>query len=387
MAFEHSPSTFERTSYYNGITGNNEHPDLVYRTDALTRPFPKPIGRFPHLPIKSLRGVFGTPLNKVWDIVGPQIRDIINARDISWSSIDTARFFTHGPPGEEKKGTLGPVVVWIGVKPGLTLADTAHNASQEILALLQNNGVEDVEVEWREAVLEKLTGPPLMCHAESIDATHHVRRFLTALLAVPLTTEGMEIDDSQGTLTLWMHENKDEKGNPSDKVYGITNCHVLRKNTTVDYEFKGGASKDHVRVCGMRRFQRGLDEITKAITDHGVAADVFARAIVRLQTNGNQSLANAKNIARYQSLLDEKNEAIAELKEFYGDVTKHWSKMKLERNIGHVEYAPAIKVDQKHTNYTSDWGAFLAAKSKVADGFVGNVVDLGVLYLCRISVV
>ena len=386
MAFEHSPSTFEKTSYYNGITGNNEHPDLVYRTDALTRPFSKPIGRFPHLPIKSLRGVFGTPLNKVWDIVGPQIRDIINARDISWSSIDTARFFTHGPPGEEKKGTLGPVVVWIGVKPGLTLADAAHNASQEILALLRKNSVEDVEVEWREAVLQKLAGPPLMRHAGSRDATHYVRRFLTALHAVPLTTEGMEMDDSQGTLTLWMHENKDAKGNPSDKVYGISNCHVLRKDDTIDYEFKGGASKDHVHVCGMRRFQRGLDEITKAVTDHGVDADVFAGEIHRLQTNGDQSPANAKDIAWHQGLLDKKNEAIAELEKFHVEVTKYWSNMKLQRNIGHVEYAPAIKVDQKHTGYTSDWGAFLAAQDKVADGFVGNVVDLGALYLCRISV-
>jgi len=141
-------------------------------------------------------------------------------------------------------------------------------------------------VEWREAVLQKLAGPPLMRHADSIDAIHHVRRFLTALLAVPLTAEGMEMDDSQGTLTLWMHENKDEKGDPSEKVYGISNRHVLRKNTTVDYVFKGGAFMDHVRVCGMRRFQRGLGEITRAVADHVVDADVFAREIVRLQTNG-----------------------------------------------------------------------------------------------------
>ena len=106
--------------------------------------------------MKSLRGVFGTALNTVWDVVGPQIRDIVKARDI-WSSIDTTRFFTHGPPGEEK-GTLGPVVVWIGVKPGLASPDTAHDASQEILTLLKKNGIEDVEVEWRGAVLQRLAG-------------------------------------------------------------------------------------------------------------------------------------------------------------------------------------------------------------------------------------
>ena len=161
--------------------------------------------------MKSLRGVYGTALNKVWDVVGPQILDIVKARHIPWSSIDTARFFTHGPPGEEEKGTLGPVVVWIGVKPGLVSPDTAHDASQEILALLKKNGVEDVEVEWREAVLQRLAGSPLMKkngvedvevewreavlqrlagsplmeYVDTIDATHYFRRFLTALLAVP----------------------------------------------------------------------------------------------------------------------------------------------------------------------------------------------------------
>ena len=87
-----------------------------------------------------------------------------------------ARFFTHGLQEEGEKGTLGPVIVWIGVKPGLTSVDTAHNASQEILALLQKNGVEDVEVEWREAVLQKLAGPLLMedftlPHISHVDST------------------------------------------------------------------------------------------------------------------------------------------------------------------------------------------------------------------------
>ena len=226
-----------------------------------------------------------------------------------------------------------------------------------------------------------------MEHIDSIDATHHVRRFLTALLAVPFTTEGMEKEDSQGTITFWMHENVDEDGNPSDKVYGISNCHVLRKDTTVDYVLKGGAAKDHVRVCGMRRFQRGLHEITQAVADNVVDADVFARDIVRLQTNGDQIAANAKKIGRIQRLLGDKNEAIADLEKLHVEVTKYWSNIKLHRNIGHVECAPAIKVDQGRTNYTADCGSFLAAKAKVQPGFVRNVVDLGALYLCRISLV
>lgn len=198
---EHGPDVYERTSYYNGITGDSDHPELVYRSDFLTTPFPKPVGRFAQIPVKSLRGVFDTPLNSVWDDVGPQIRDLIKAREIHWSSVDPARFFTHGPPGEEAKGSLGPVVIWIGVIPGSTSPDTAHDVSLEILALLRSNGVEDVIVEWREAVPQRLARPPLMRHVGSGNATHYVRR-LTAHLGVPLATKEMDKEDSQGTLTL-----------------------------------------------------------------------------------------------------------------------------------------------------------------------------------------
>lgn len=65
VASEYGPDEYERTSYYNGITGDGDHPVLVYRSDFLTTPFPKPVGRHAHLPVKSLRGVFDTPLNGV----------------------------------------------------------------------------------------------------------------------------------------------------------------------------------------------------------------------------------------------------------------------------------------------------------------------------------
>lgn len=362
----HSPDEYERTAYYNGITGDDDHPVLIYRSDFLTTPFPKPHGRFAHIPVKSLRGVFDTPLNGVWDTVGPQICDLIKARKIDWSSVDPARFFTHAPLGEETKGSLGPVVIWVGVIPGSTSADTAHEVSGEILALLLNNGVNDTVVEWREAVPQRLAGLPLMRHVDSTDATHHVRRFLTGLLSIPLATEEMEGEDSQGTLTLWFHENKDKDGNLSNKVYGVSNCHVLRKNSTVDYEHKGGAPIYHVRVCGMRRFQRGLDDITKAIAGHGIVADLLAREMFKLQSKERQDAESARAIKAKQRRMDDETEAITDLEALHDEVTSMWSDIKLYRNIGQIQYAAAISVDvEGGTRYTSDWAAFLAAQPRL----------------------
>ena len=62
---QYTPDEYERTSYYNGISGDGDHLELVYRSDFLTTPFPKPEGRFAHTPVKSLRGVFNSPLGAV----------------------------------------------------------------------------------------------------------------------------------------------------------------------------------------------------------------------------------------------------------------------------------------------------------------------------------
>ncbi|TBU29285.1 hypothetical protein BD311DRAFT_661627 [Dichomitus squalens] len=320
---EHGSDAYEKASYYNGITRDDDHPVLVYRSDYLTTPFPKPDDRFPHIPVKSLRGVFDTPLNQIWGAIGPQVHDIVKARNIQWSSIDTARFDTHGPLGEEDMGSLGPVVIWIDVLPGSTPPlppDTAHDVSQQILDLLRKNGVEGFVVEWREAVAQRLAGSPLLQHADSFDPTHYVRRFLTALHCVPLTAEDVEEDDSQGTLTLWFTEGTGDDGKPSDKVYGLSNCHVLRKNTALNFSYKRGAAKNHAasewrpRPRARKRWIRGK--------------------------------------------LDEENEAIAGLEQLHDEVTKSWIDLKLRRNIGHVVYAPAIKVDEGRTGYTADWGVF-----------------------------
>ena len=97
--------------------------------------------------------MYDTPLNKVWDTVGPQIRDLVKQKT-RYSSINPARFVTR--QSKDGKGSLGPVTIWIAVPPGSTSADTAHEVSEAILALLVKNGVECAEVEWYEAVLSRL---------------------------------------------------------------------------------------------------------------------------------------------------------------------------------------------------------------------------------------
>ncbi|KIK15013.1 hypothetical protein PISMIDRAFT_687535 [Pisolithus microcarpus 441] len=140
----------ERTTYYHGISP--DPPELLYRSDFPDNPFSKPVGRF-HLPTKSVHGVFGTPLNPVWHTVRPQICNILKARKIRYSSINTVHFVTHG---EDNMDSLGPIVIWISVYPNTTTAKDAHDASADILAILEANGVKGAVVEWCEAVVVRL---------------------------------------------------------------------------------------------------------------------------------------------------------------------------------------------------------------------------------------
>ena len=133
-------SELERAWYYYGIAHDGEHPELLYRTSWEKKPWVAPTGRV-------ARPFYGTPLNRIWDTVGPKIDNLVNAAVTKSYTINTTRFFTV-PDGESvKNGTLGSVVVWISVHPGSTSASTAHLVSQGILQLLTDNGVTDVDVE------------------------------------------------------------------------------------------------------------------------------------------------------------------------------------------------------------------------------------------------
>lgn len=91
----------------------------------------------------------------------------------------------------------------------------------------------------------------MMRVAHKTDPTSYIRRAFTPVLGLPLAAEEMENDDSQGSLTFFFHEGEDERGNPSEKVFGVTNKHVVRKVTDVDYELgRSGARKSYIRVCG-----------------------------------------------------------------------------------------------------------------------------------------
>jgi hypothetical protein len=150
---------------------------------------------------------------------------------------------------------------------------------------------------------------------------------------------------SHGRIALFFHENKDKRGATSAKVFGVSNCHVLREDTTVEYEFKGaGAPAQHVRLAGFRRFQRGLDEIKACVGGYGTDADLLVREIVELEAKPKSE--DPEEAAEDEAALEAKREKLAQVKKdigvletFYKDVNNQWADI-ARRNIGHVDWAP-----------------------------------------------
>ena len=237
-------------------------------------------------------------------------------------------------------------------------------------------------VEWYEGAVEKLSGPHLLRVTDDTNPTHYVRRLLTAALGMPIATAKREAADAQGSVALFFHENKDKCGAPSAKVFGVSNCHVLRDDTTVDYEFKGtGAPRQHVQLAGFRRFQRGLDEIKACIGGLGTDADILAREIVELEAKPKSE--DPEEAAEDKTAVEAKREKLAKVKKdigvleaFYNDANKQWGDI-AHRNIGHVHWAPKVSVDVQGRSYTRDIGTFEVDAVKFKAQFKGNVVDLG----------
>ncbi|KAF5317407.1 hypothetical protein D9611_003548 [Ephemerocybe angulata] len=110
--------------------------------------------------VHSIHSAADTPLGNIWDTVIDPICLIVGSGVPDYSSIGAGRLYTHGPAGftpnpdgRTDGGSLSPGAVLVAVPPGSTNADTAREVSEEIFALLDQHGVDDAMVEWREAVI------------------------------------------------------------------------------------------------------------------------------------------------------------------------------------------------------------------------------------------
>jgi hypothetical protein len=268
----------------------------------------------------------------------------LKARKICYSAIQAARFVTHG---EDNKDSLGP---HHHLNCNFSHYHHRQERARRFLRHFEANGVKGTVVEWYERAVEKLSGLLLLHVTSNIYPTHYVRRFLTRHAYCHCGWGAR----CSGSVALFFHENKVKRGNTSDKVFGVSN-HVLRKNTTVRYEFKGaGAPRQFVQVAGFRRFQRGVNEIMARIAGHGYEAELLTRNIVAKPED--EAAEDKAAMVVMQTKLATLEDIV---EKFYNEVNSQWSDIE-RRKIGHVAWSPEISVDIEDRHYTEDIGTFEA---------------------------
>ena len=361
-------SKFEAMFYYSGISPTP--PRLVYRTGKT--PWVMPNGPEAYRRLKQLRGVFGHKINDEWKNLGPKVCDLLDSQGVLFTSIDVVRFLNDGA-GE----VVGPVILWIGVRPDTLLGKDAFTSANGCLDLFATFGITDVEVEYRESVYTRLVGPDLLKPVSDLHPLVDVCGPLTPALGLPISASARP--DTQGTMGLYL-----AKGGDSDKLLGVTCRHVLfgsDDTANVDYVRPNtGAPPKDVQLLGTRVFERLITSIKIRIERHEIMVEYYGRQIKGLQERVAGEDADdmeAKSVLKEtQVLLDDANEAIKELGKFHEQVKKDWGQVS-QRIIGHVLHSPPISVGVGPEGFTEDYAIFELEGSKFGRAFRGNVIDLG----------
>lgn len=365
----HAVSRQEALSYYAGLPSK---PTLLFRTGMKWTP---PSGPEAHLRRKELRPVFHHSIVDKWNGgLGLEVAGIMDAQKIFFSTIDVVRFIEVevDEDVEAKQTVPSPVTIWIGIHSSITSATAAHDAAKVILALLEEHGINDVDIHFRESSYRREVGGQLYNPVYRHDPLAAVIGVLTPALGIPIATKARP--NSQGTLGLYLSE-----GDSSDRLLAITCRHVLigPNIPNVEYTYHPSGPSKKVIVLGDRAYAKLFDSIKAKIGSHG--SDI---AVWREQINDFANAANdpsnakaAKEKSTIQKLIDDSEEAIKELSKFLKEI-RHWSNTN-SRILGTILHAPPIRLGVGDSHFTEDWGIILVDRGKLGPGFKGNVIDLG----------
>jgi len=353
----YSVSKQEATFYYSGLTSN---PLLVYRTG--TTPWKPPTGPEAYRVLKEVKPVFSHKIATVWGDLGPKVCSCLDsAVGVTWTSVDVVRFAIVGKEP-------GPPVLWIGVIPQSLSCKDAHAAAVGCQELLKSHEITDVEVEFRESVFTRSTGPKLL-KSTSRNPTAGVRCPLTPALGLRIAVRATPY--TEGTGALYISDGRD-----SDKVYILSARHVVFPPNAASnelYHHKDASQpRREVLLPGHKVFQTLLKSTKAKIRELGIMVDYHERQLDNLKEN------DEVKRTRIEAKLEKEEEAFKAVLQFHGETTRDWSDED-QRVLGHIAYSPPITVGTGTESYTEDWALIELDRNKIDwNTFKGNVIDLGV---------
>ncbi|KAI0029419.1 hypothetical protein K488DRAFT_72980 [Vararia minispora EC-137] len=400
----HAVSIAEAQSYYAGL---HSEPTLLYRTGK--EQWSPSRGPEAQRRLKELCEVFSHPITKVWNNdLGWKVVAIMDAHTLAnldfwirFTTMDVVRFKkvevdeadededededegdVEGEEDEDeetvktKEQNVGPVTIWVGVFPESTTATAAHNAAQDVLALLKDYKITDVDVDFRESLYTREAGPQLLPPVDDLDPLVDVVSPLTPALGLGISTRARPT--AQGTMALYLAE-----GGDSNNLLGLSCRHVLMrpKEGNFDYIRHPSAPSKDVLLLGKRAYTNLVDSIKVRIGRHGISIKRWTRQIegfLEREECADQADIQKATASRteIQALLDKAETAVEALAALLKQVNADWKKID-DRVLGHILRSPAIALGVGEHRFTEDWGIFQVDRAKLGDGFQGNKLDLG----------
>ncbi|KAJ7600564.1 hypothetical protein C8J56DRAFT_813361 [Mycena floridula] len=327
-----------------------------------------PTGPEAYRRLKHLCPVFDHKLGDKWDYVGPKIRDILDKQQVRFSTIDVVRFRT--VPDQQTSAFTSPVVIWIGVLPDSLAGKDAFNSANLILALLDKEGITDVDIEFRESVFRPSAGAKLYKPALDTHPTRYVIDPLTTALG--LSIAAAKTPYIQGTMGFYFKD--------GDELYGVTARHVLfpGDEDNSDYTYHPSSPRKQVLLMGTKTWAAYLQSLDRHINTLVDAAEFYENSIERSEeeavddTDSSEEEDAAMDLEDKRVLLKRTNHAINKLLKLHDKTKKDFGKPS-QRIIGHVVWSPAITAGP----FTKDICIIKLDKARFLPNFRGNVIDLG----------
>jgi hypothetical protein len=283
--------------------------------------------------------------------------------------------------------------IWIGILPKTLTGAVAHASSKDIRTFLDSLHVKNVDIAYRESMYKTLPGhgPALFHPVEALNPLADVIDNLSVPLSLPICGRKTTM---QGTLGPYFCA--------GGKLYAITVRHNIfpPNGDNESYRYHGtflldtlenlsdsspsseAAPKKEVLVMGAPAFRNYLTSIQALIGTHVDSVEIFEKKINTFKTR----VQNGINVQESQTNLDDNEAALAKtltkidnLKKFFVDIKKRWSKSN-DRVIGFVRWAPPIGVGVPPHHYTCDLCVIELYKEKFKH-MMGNVLSLGAALL------
>jgi hypothetical protein len=304
----------------------------------------------------------------VWPTLGKQVYDFLDSLEVKWSTIDPVRFAEEGKEA-------GPLHLWVGVVPRTLSFKDAKAAADGCKKILADAQFPDIEIAFRESVFTRSTGPQLLDHDPSVDPIADIRSPFTSSLGIRIAPRDTPHFEGIGALYL-------RESSQSDRVFLLTARHValpMPANRNQLYSLKNPSQRRQgVLILGSKAYADALEDMMGKIGREVIFVETYKRELDKLgeAVEGEKARVAAAR-QEFQGKLAKAEQTIADVNEFHGEITKHWSTPS-QRVLGYVVHAPPISLATGPKQFAEDWALIDLNRDKIDwNTFKGNVVYLG----------